>query len=170
MIRGLNPKLVARFSNNGSKYGYHKMWPYEVNLVLLNLSVWGVQKVLVRSVNGCDSKLVALAVCSESEEKASNGLRVTALLWRKRHSTWYNISLHNTLLSLYNRSYKHSDNFKEIIFGKLKKATSPHHWLGILRKRCIKDWPNSWIRGISVSPRNAQQKTQVFDHCVLLCF
>lgn len=56
-----------------SMNGYHKMWPYEVNLVLLNLSVWGVQKILVRSVNGCDSKLRALAVCSESEKKASTG-------------------------------------------------------------------------------------------------
>lgn len=68
-------------------------------------------------------------------KKGINWKFVPQLLWRKRHFTWYNnISLHNTLLSLYNRPYKHSDNFKKIIFGKLKKATSTHHWLGILRK------------------------------------
>lgn len=99
-----------------------------INLVLLNLSVCGVQKVLIRSVNGCDSKLGAIAVCSESEKKASNGIRVTAFLWRKRHSTWYNISLHNTLFS-----YTIDITSTQIISKRLCLANSkkrPPHTIG----------------------------------------
>ena len=98
-------------------------------------------------------------------------IRGTALLWRKRHSTWYNISLHNTLLSLYNRHYKHSDNFKEIIFGKLKKATSPHHWLGILPKKVHQRLAESeFLWYLRIPQKCPTKKNQVFDHCVLLCF
>ena len=106
--------------------------------------------------------------------------RKKGIQWNSCHSismtqeAFYMIQYQSTqyTFKLYNRHYKHSDNFKEIMFGKLKKATSPHHWLGILRKGASKIG-QKWIQAISVSTRNAQQKrtrclTTVFSYFSML--
>ena len=69
----------------------------------------------------------------------------------------------------YNRHYKHSENFKKMIFGQ-SLATSPHHWLVILPISASNSGESEflfYIKGyLSIFQKCQPKKNQVFDYCV----